>query len=491
MRRSRLVIYAGLSFMAGLMLAHNLPAVWQRFDLLYFAFGLASLLLLFGKKYWRLTALLSCFLFLGLWRYSWSINTADDAIVPYYDQEITLQGYIAEEPELQIDKQQLLLAVYQLNNRPLTSRVLITTDLSREYSYGQQIIVVGKLRQPRPDYGHYLALRHIYSLGYYPKIVVLPGQQIEWFKQKLLLVRQQAASRLQQMRPPISNLALASLLNYKASMSQPMKQVLSRSGLSHLIAISGLNISILSLLILNFLLLLTIPRPYAFYITSILLWFYIALIGAPASALRAAIMGWLVLWAVYLGRLNRSLNALIIAAVLMLLWQPQALFYDLGWQLSFTAVLGIFLLYQPFLKWLGFIPYKIVREMMAISLAAQLATWPLLAQSFDQVSLVAPLANLLVIWLVPVIMSGLIVGLLLSFLLPALTIYWLLPGNWGLDYVWLVANLTANLPGATVSLKLNNFWLLSYYLLLGLGLGYYRYQAHQRLEPDDKNNWLC
>ncbi|MFH0951345.1 MAG: ComEC/Rec2 family competence protein, partial [bacterium] len=160
-------------------------------------------------------------------------------------------------------------------------------------------------------------------------------------------------------------------------------------------------------------------------------------------------------------------------------------------QLSFAAVLGIFLFYSPFLKWLSFIPYKIVREMIAISLAAQLTTWPLLAQSFEQVSLISPVANLLVIWLVPIIMSCLIVGLLLSFLLPTLTIYWLLPGNWGLDYVWLIANLTASLSGAVINLKLNNFWLFSYYLLLGLGIWYYNYKRRKRVEPDDKNNWLC
>jgi len=182
--------------------------------------------------------------------------------------------------------------------------------------------------------------------------------------------------------------------------------------------------------------------------------FYVAMIGSPASAVRAGIMGFLVLLAMYVGRLSRLDYTLVLSGVVMLLFNPLLVIADAGFQLSFLAVLGMIYLYPVFNRWLEKFYegrpaiIKIIGETTALTVAAQVFTAPILIFGFHQISLVAPLANLFALWAAPFIMTCAFIAMALSAIIPAAAIYFFLPALFLLKYLIIVAQISASLPGA-------------------------------------------
>jgi competence protein ComEC len=194
------------------------------------------------------------------------------------------------------------------------------------------------------------------------------------------------------------------------------------------------------------------------------------MIGAPSSAIRAAIMGILYLTAQYFGRLSSGERPVVFAATLMLFFNPLLLRYDIGFQLSFLAILGIVYFYQFFFEKFKKLP-KLIKESLASTLSAQIFTFPILIYNFGQISLISPLSNVLIFPILPAItilgfifsFFGIIfepVGYLLSF--PC----WLL-----LSYLLKVVDLCSKIPYSFLTLKANFlFLLISYSILIPLAL---------------------
>jgi len=231
-----------------------------------------------------------------------------------------------------------------------------------------------------------------------------------------------------------------------------------------------MHISILAALVMAMLLGLGLARRYAFYLASLFLIAYIVLIGVPASAMRAGLMGFLVLWALNLGRLSKLTNSLVLAASILLLFNPRLLRDDVGFQLSFLAVLGIVHVYPLLDQWFDKIKnpkFKGIRDIFIITIAAQAFTLPIIAYNFSQVSLIAPLSNLLVLWTLPLLMIAVLVAIILSFLYPPLAVVFFLPAWLLLTYIIKAAELAVTIPYSYLEISYIWFgWLWLYYILL-------------------------
>lgn len=458
MAKGQAFLIASLSLIAGLILANFLPSALVVNDILWFSLSIASLIIVYyfrhyQQAYWFLVGL---FLLLGIWCFSLSLPQDKPNRIWYYNgQTINFIGQIDQEPEVRMDQVKLVIKAQQLISQdsinPISGLVLITTNLYPQYAYGEILKLECTLQAPVKftdfAYDKYLARYHIYTVCYYPIIERQQPAEPSIIGQ-IIVCKQKLASLLDKNLPlPEASLAKAILLGYKKDLPEVWRQKFSQAGLSHITAISGLHIGIIGLIIMQVLLACGIKRKYVFYFSSIILWFYIILINAPASAVRAGMMGQLVLLAVHLGRLNKSLNALVLAAALMLLINP-GIIYDLGWQLSFLAVLGIIYIY-PLIKKV-FLKFKFetkyFSDIIAISLAAQIITWPIIALNFSQVSLIAPIANILVLWLLPVLLICLLLAILLTIILPGLVIIWWLPSYLGLHYIMLIADWLTKIP---------------------------------------------
>ncbi|MEX0971757.1 MAG: ComEC/Rec2 family competence protein [Solirubrobacterales bacterium] len=172
-----------------------------------------------------------------------------------------------------------------------------------------------------------------------------------------------------------------------------------RSGLSHLVAVSGQNVALLALLAMPLLAGLGMPLRTRLLWVLGLIAVYVPLAGSGPSIQRAGIMGGLSVLAMLAGRRASRLYALLLAAVVTLALRP-AIGADVGWQLSFAAVLGILLLAAPLREAIlartgGGAPRRLLAEGAALTISATVATAPLIAFHFEAVSVNTLFANLL------------------------------------------------------------------------------------------------
>ena len=259
-------------------------------------------------------------------------------------------------------------------------------------------------------------------------------------------------------------------LGDKSELSRDIKEAYSIAGGSHILALSGLHLGI----IYAFLTLLFPRRRWrmvtqGFVLSSI--WGYVILVGMSPSVVRAAVMISIYVVASLLGRTRMSVNALSLAAIVMLISNPLNL-WDVGFQLSFAAVLAIFILFRPIYNMLpdrlpsSLCVVKILWSMVAVSVAAQVGTAPLVAFYFGRFSCYFLLTNFLVI---PAAMIILYSSFAMFALAPFVTIQKYLA-----NFILLVAECLnggvfhiAALPGAAIEgININQWQLILIYLLI-------------------------
>jgi len=217
----------------------------------------------------------------------------------------------------------------------------------------------------------------------------------------LLTVRERWVSILEKNLPePMSSLAAGILLGVKGQMPKDFYTALVNTGTLHIVAASGYNVTIVASVIMNVLNgLVGKTLGVGFGVLGIII--YVLIAGAGASVVRAGIMGSLTLVAFYFGRPTEAKRLLYIAAGVMLLLDP-AMIFDIGFQLSFLATFGLLYL-EPVFKKLPKQPF--LAEYLYPTLAASIATLPVILYQFGRVSYISPLVNMLVLPVVPLIMG--------------------------------------------------------------------------------------
>lgn len=427
-------------------------SVFQSLWLVFLILG--AILILLKKK--RIVALGFCFIFLaiGILRHQTALSSNDGKSTIPYDQDVTLRGIIVAEPEIRINKINLIF-----KSDEVYGKILITANLYPAYDYGDALEIKGVLKMPVEfedfDYRAYLSRDKIYSVIYRPQISLLAKNQGNIIYYLIFKVKNKLRESIDQtLLPPRSSLLKAIFLGDKQGISDSLKEKFNLTGTRHIIAISGMHMIIMSEIMLFLLLAAGLWRWQAFYCVMILLLVYIMMIGWPASAVRAGIMAGLLLFAQYAGRLRTVAHALVYTAGIMLAVNPLLLKTDAGFQLSFAASLSIVYI-KPFwdqqLKWLP--AWCNLKDILTLTLAAQVGVIPLSILYFGQLSLIAPIANLLVVPLVPLLMFG---GLLVSFTglvcLPlARVLAW--PISLTLDYLIKVVAVLAAAPLASLGFK--------------------------------------
>jgi len=211
---------------------------------------------------------------------------------------------------------------------------------------------------------------------------------------------------------------------------------------------------------------LGIKKKQAIFVLIPLLFFFILMTGLQAPAIRAGIMGGFLIIANHFGRMNNSLRVIVITAALMLLLNPLLLKYDLGFQLSFLAMLGIIQISPFFEKGLLFLP-RMIREPISMSFAAYLPLFPVLLHHFQEISIIFPIVNLLII---PILYPMMILGaisIFLSFFSTILAMIALYP-LWGLlTYLVRVVDFFSEISWSALALgAMNPLIMIIYYFLI-------------------------
>ncbi len=202
--------------------------------------------------------------------------------------------------------------------------------------------------------------------------------------------------------PGEEGLLIAGMLYGERGMSQKSNDLFRRAGLTHLIAVSGSNITIVASIVFAVLLGFGFWRRQAFWMTTIILVAYVTFTGFSASVARAAVMGWLVLLARHVGRRPRTWHILLISAFVLCLIDPWMLAFDAGFALSFLATIGLMIWSPIVAQKLKFIPAAGgLREAAATTISATLITTPYMAFAFEKISLAGLITNLIAVPLVP------------------------------------------------------------------------------------------
>ena len=388
------------------------------------------------------------------------------------------EGIVVGEPDKRLDNTKLKVRLL-----PYSEYVLITIGSYQEYFYGDKLKLKGKLQTPKEfedfNYKNYLRKDKILSVMYEPKIEVIGKSDLleevglpRFYANILEIKEKLRISIYRSLASPQAELLAAMVLGDQSRLSQELKNNFSRTGITHIVAISGMNITIMAeILIFFFGLTLRLGWNRAFYLVLFITVFYIVMIGAPASAVRAGIMAGVLLLAQKTGRLYFAGRALLIAAAIMLIFNPLLLFYDVGFQLSFLAVLGIIYLFpifdfhlSHFLKNKG---SRWFRQILALTLSAQIFTLPILVYNFGSVSLISPLVNVLVVPLLPVILIFGFLGILAGLFGQFLGMMFSFPVFGILSYILEVSRVFGNFAFSSVKVSgLGWFGLLAFYVFL-------------------------
>jgi len=280
-----------------------------------------------------------------------------------------------------------------------------------EYQYGDLLDVRGELTTPPVledfDYREYLARRGIGSLVQYPEVSVESSGHGNAVVATIIDVREDLEASLEGALPqPEASLSAGILLGSRQSLPADLRSDMDATGTSHLVAVSGQNITILAAAVLAALSWL-IGRRSACWAALGAIVAYAAFVGAEPSVVRAAIMGAVFIFSIAFGRQNSGWVALLLAAALMTAHDPRVV-HEVSFQLSFAAVLGLVTLSSPLHERLNLVldrppglrDFPLTRpamDVLVLSVASMAFTMPITAVNFHQVSVAAPVANLFVV----------------------------------------------------------------------------------------------
>jgi len=417
--------------------------------------------------------------FFGIYRYQKSLPLmSPDKIWFYNGKSVSFQGIVFKEPDERIDNVKYALKSRELSvnggQLPITGKVLVTSSLYPKYSYGDFLEIECRLKSPESfdgfDYENYLGRYDIYSVCYFPRIEILKKSQGNIFMTKIFKIKNYLRTKVNENLPePESSFFNAMILGSDGGLPRQVYDQFALTGIVHIIAISGSHIVIIFLILNSILNSLYFSRKQNFYLISVFLIVYLVLIGFPASAVRAGIMGFLVLLAYQLGRLSQARNALILAAAVMILINPKVLKDDVGFQLSFLSVLGLIYFYPYLGEHLKILPKKYgLRDSLAMTLSAQIMTFPIVIYIFGRLSLIAPVTNIVILPVLPYVMGLSFFTLAVGFIINFNFLWW--PEYFALGYVIKTVKVFSSIPFASVNYKISEAAVVLLFLMVILFL---------------------
>ncbi len=463
--KSKIFLYLNLGFIGGVALGRYLRIkIGVALIILFILFLFCFL----NKKFLLFPAVFLSFC--GGIFYFQSKNNSEinqDCFVYYNNQgKREFSGIVVNNPYVQKGNQKVILG-----GDSLKGKVLITTFAYPRFQYGDVIRVRGKLQAPKDfegfSYRDYLALQDIYSVCYQPAIGVIERGKGNIFYRIIYRLKNFLEGKMNLILPePHASFMNGLLFGSRKAIPEKLLNDFNTTGLTHIIAISGWNITIIANLLMGIFSFL--PRRFSFWLVIVGLVFFTIFVGGQAAVVRAAIMGILTFWALKSGRLKSVLNGIVLTATVMLFINPKILNFDVGFQLSFLATIGIIYCYPFFAKILVWLPnFFSLRETLGVTLSAQVLVIPLIIYHFGRFSLISPVANVLILPLIPYAMLfGFLTNLLaiLSDMLGKITgiVTFLI-----LDYVIKIIHFLAQFRFASLNLeKISGLMLLGYYLLI-------------------------
>lgn len=321
-----------------------------------------------------------------------------------FDKKLSFSGIVVNNP---LQKENVAEFKLRLLS-PYYGNVLARLPAYPSFEYGDEIILKGIIQKPFSEsYGRYLAKEDIIGVIAFPQVELINKNKGSKIKSALFNFRNKMMASFKKVLPFEEAAFLGGLtLGGRSDFSNDFKEAMKKSGTTHLVALSGYNITIIVWAIMG-IFTIFFARGTAFAIAVIIVIGFVLMTGAEASVVRASVMGLLMLLAGQIGRVYDTRNALIFAGLLMVLQNPKILVFDLGFQFSFLALLGIIYLrpaIQKFFNISGDLGFLSLKDHFLNTTSAQLAVAPILIFSTHSFSMTSLLANLLILETIPITM---------------------------------------------------------------------------------------
>jgi competence protein ComEC len=436
-------------------------------------------------------SLLLLFLSLGIIRTeiaSWQFNVS--SLEQSLDQPVTFIGIVRAEP----DYRERTVNLYIETKDDL---ILVTTDRLNSFFYGDKVTVTGKLERPEVfttelgrtfNYPGYLRARGVEYRISFAEVNVLDSGQGNPFISGLLYAKQNFIKSLQSVIPePAVGLGNGLLLGVKSALGEDIEQDFRRTGIIHIVVLSGYNVMLVVAFIM-FCFSFLLPFQLRIVAGIIAIVCFALIVGLSATVIRASVMAVLVLLAQVLGRRYNVLRALLLAGAVMLIINPYLLIYDIGFQLSFMATLGLILIVPQFESTVMTTESRLGwREFFLATLSTQIAVLPLLMYHIGQVSLIAIVVNVLVLPVVPLAMLLTFLAGLVGFVSVSLASLIGYVATLSLTYILLVAEYFADIPFAAVTVP--QFSAMGVFLMYAAMIAFWYFIKTRRQNPDQLSGW--
>lgn len=401
------------------------------------------------------------------------IHSREGHIANYLENEVTVRGFVSSIPYQQGRFKYALISptsVTTLNEAETSiNGGLVQIRLSRysEIDQYQNIEFRSLLKTPERledfDYPLFLKTKGVFALADVHEYKLYPQESAD-IRVMIRDLRNYIRNQMQTNLPePHAALAIGMLIGTREEFMLGFGNDLSRTGTTHVIAVSGFNVTMLITSVCA--LAGVFNRKHLLYASIILVSTFLVLVGVDnLPALRATIMGYAMLFGKLSGRRGAVSASLSLAMITMLIINPLML-YSLSLQLSFAATLGLILL-EPVVK--RFLPKLLgenIRSEFAVTVAATLATLPISFNSFGSIPLLSPIANVLIAWCIPIIMLLGIAAIAVSFVLPTFVVLIYIPLWSVLEYFVQVVKALSAIENGVITINDNRDTLSMMFIL--------------------------
>ncbi len=386
-----------------------------------------------------------------------------------------IRGIICEEPS----RKEL---VQKFCFKPIENkdRVLVTVPRYPEYEYGDYVSLRGTLQYPKNflayehgpefDYVSYLAKDDVRYLMVRPQIEVIYHDRGSILLSFLFSIKSSFTKTMQHLLvEPDSSLLGGLLLGEKQSLPSDITDAFKKSGLVHILVLSGSNVTVVAESFMKLFSFLPRHLGQSFGAVSIVL--FALMTGASATTVRATCMALIAILVRTSRRPYTVDRALVLAACLMVLHNPRLLVFDVSFQLSVLATLALLYVGPIVSRYLAFIPEMAgLREICSTTLASLIFVTPFTLYTMGQLSLIALIANILVLPCVSYAMLGGFIAVMVGFIHQtlALPIAWLT--SLILSYMIQAVLFFGTLSFASVNIRINAITVVGIYILYGYGI---------------------
>ncbi len=443
------------------------------------------------KRAFVVGSVILCGVALGIFRFEIAKNEPHMLIEEYKDTVVAFEGVLYQEPEQRENGIRLWVAADVFEGVALedTANIVTTVSFGETYRYGDRIYLEGQLQKPEPfqtengrmfAYDTFLEKDGIFFTLTRSRAEVLAEGEGFWLKERLFAIKHALLYVIARIIPePESALVGGIVFGVEDALGAALLEAFRRSGLIHIVVLSGFNVAIAAdwfMRIAN-----RLPERLRIGTGALGIVLFAIMTGASATTTRASIMALLALLARSTANRYNIMRALSVAAICMVLYNPYVFIFDLSFQLSVLATLGLIFIAPVVEEKLTSIPEKYeLRGLVSATVSAQIAVAPLIAYKIGELSVVGVIANVLVLPVIPIAMgTGFFTGVVGSVALILATPLGFI--TYGLlAYVVGVAEFVASLPGAALTLPPFPWWVM---IGVYMGVVIYVYTVYRNRHP--------